>query len=836
MQQFTKLFSKSTILFILTCLLLPSFIFAYTAQAEAHIEFFDIKGHWGESYINTLRDNCGLNGYEDETGKPTGQFGPDTVITRAELAKVLLQCKFGKNVELDEKSEYFPDVKPETWYVGFINKAKQLGWIKGYEDGTFRPDNSVNRAEALKMILLSTIDEALIEDSEIPFNDIGKNSWYRKFVAHAYKKNVINGYPDGTFGPEKFMTRAEVSKVVRLAFAEKLVNKNEQPHKDTKNKEQEAQQVIPAPIVISGGGGGGGGGGSPTAGVQPVIILVEFGSVTTGSEEAAGDNMPNVIISGGVLNQAATIDVVLLNSGTATAGTDFTFLSPNTLTIPAGDYTTIQTIPVSGLTIIDDSEVEGNETIGFILQNPLGVIIGDANSDGSITQSAIYNIINDDTAPISGGGQVGVDMDMCNNALIPVNAVYVSLLGDDSNNGSFSAPYRTIYGALVNQTADLTIVLRGGTYVEPNELRIRQPNITIRSMPGEWAVIDRSADLDNIGVYFYVGSDGGSLQCTEVIGGFYAVSTETRWDWGDPSNRAGASNLLIENNLLHGSGRDVVKIKPNSDFITIRRNEIYNSGLADTPGNCNAEGIDNVNGDNMLVQNNFIHDICSTGVYFKGGATAGIVENNIIENTGGGGIMVGFDTSPEFFDLNVNPGYYENIGGIVRNNLIRNTQWEGIGLYSSKDAQVYNNTIINAAGTYHSPIFFGISFQDWDDQAGRPANLNPSIWNNVTSQSSAFNVPMISIRTTHDLGGLSGLEGEANMSGNCYYQESGAARFEDSRTKIDLGGGWLINWVGNLSEWKILSGSDTESIEVNPDFDANFQANGLCAGKGYLFE
>jgi hypothetical protein len=141
--------------------------------------------------------------------------------------------------------------------------------------------------------------------------------------------------------------------------------------------------------------------------------------------------------------------------------------------------------------------------------------------------------------------------------------------------------------------------------------------------------------------------------------------------------------------VLHDSKYDVIKIKPNCDYITIRNNEIYNSGQAfpgRPTGEDNAEGIDNVNGDNMKVQKNYIHDICSNAVYAKGGATDALNENNRIERAYGGGILVGFDTSPEFFDLTVNPQYFENIGGVVRNNLIVGTGLVGIGLYASKDA------------------------------------------------------------------------------------------------------------------------------------------------------
>ncbi|MCL2486518.1 MAG: right-handed parallel beta-helix repeat-containing protein, partial [Oscillospiraceae bacterium] len=309
----------------------------------------------------------------------------------------------------------------------------------------------------------------------------------------------------------------------------------------------------------------------------------------------------------------------------------------------------------------------------------------------------------------------------------PPNGVYVSPGGNDSTaTGSIGAPYRSINAALNAAPAGSTIILRGGTYQEHNNVRIQQPNVTVKSAYGEWAVIDFPLAHDpdtwrqTSAVRFDVNSSGGKLQSVEVVGGFYAVCLETKWDWGQP-DRSGASNIIIEDCIIRDSRNDVVKVKPNCDDVTIRYNEIYNSGREHvnhpdfTTGERNAEGIDNVNGDRMHVHNNYIHDICSNAIYAKGGAIDALIENNWIENAYGAGIMVGFDTSPEYFDLTVNPKYYENIGGVVRNNLIINTGWEGIGLYASKDAQVYNNTVVGAVtygtGKYHSPIYFGVANQ-----------------------------------------------------------------------------------------------------------------------------
>lgn len=433
----------------------------------------------------------------------------------------------------------------------------------------------------------------------------------------------------------------------------------------------------------------------------------------------------------------------------------------------------------------------------------------------------------------SRGRTPGIQQAICDSAEVTGPVRHVSLSGNDATaDGSAALSYRTLAAAVTAVNAaggGETILVHGGTYAEPNEIRIRVPNVTIRSAPGEWAVIDRTGgDAWEAGIYFYVGSDGGALSCIEVEGGYYVVSTETRWDWGDPDDRSGASHIRIENTRLHGSTADVIKIKPNSDDIQVRFNEIYNSGVGQTVGDCNAEGIDNVNGDRTLVAWNHIHDTCSTGVYLKGGGTDGVIEYNLIERTGAAGILLGFDTSPEFFDLQVNPDYYENIRGIARYNLIRDTGWAGIGFYAAKDAQAYNNTIIDAASLYHSPLYFGISFQDWEPEAGRPASLNPSLFRNiVVSEAVARDPPMVDIRLSTELGGLSGLEGYPTFYDNGYHRAMGTAVFHDGRS----------DWSGGLSAWQAHIQGDGGSQEGDPLLDGDdLPQNPLCAGRGYRWE
>ena len=433
-----------------------------------------------------------------------------------------------------------------------------------------------------------------------------------------------------------------------------------------------------------------------------------------------------------------------------------------------------------------------------------------------------------------------------NTADDPANGIYVSPDGNDSSAiGSIDKPFKSINAAMASApSSGATIILRSGTYRENGEVRIRRSNITIKSKKGEWAHIDlpfpaNPADQNdgNSAISFDPGVTNCKLQGIEVTGGFYAVCINTKWGWHGDDDYVAANNIIIEDCKLHNSRYDVVKVKPNCDNITIRYNEIYNSGRAitgsqSTNGEGNAEGIDNVNGDKMLVQNNYIHDIVGTGVYAKGGATDALIENNILKNINGAGIMVGFDTNLEYMeDGSEGPGfdYYENIRGIVRNNIVINAGWEGIGLYASKDAEVYNNTVVNAVcGSlqYHSGLYFGVAPQDGQTGFGHPANVNSKIHHNIISMWSNSNRPMIEIRYSLDNGGMSGFSGKPDMNNNCYYIAGKSAKFNDQRPSSPLENAGLAAWKTHIS-------GDNGSIEVNPSFDADYMpTNSQCTGMG----
>lgn len=114
--------------------------------------------------------------------------------------------------EVDDSEQLFTDIRVGNEYYGAVNYLVNAGVINGYSDGTFRPDRPVNRVESLKFILEAT--KSTLDNGSAPFRDTSDDQWYSKYLFTAYSKNIVNGNPDGTFRPTDTVNRAEFFKIL----------------------------------------------------------------------------------------------------------------------------------------------------------------------------------------------------------------------------------------------------------------------------------------------------------------------------------------------------------------------------------------------------------------------------------------------------------------------------------------------------------------------------------------------------------------------------------------------------------------------------------------------
>lgn len=110
----------------------------------------------------------------------------------------------------------FSDVEPGDEHYVAIQYMKERELVEGYEDGTFKPYQEINRAEALKVLLGAITKEQNTDTTDFYFPDVSPTDWYFEYVVAAFNSGLVEGYPDGSFHPEKTINKAESLKVALI--------------------------------------------------------------------------------------------------------------------------------------------------------------------------------------------------------------------------------------------------------------------------------------------------------------------------------------------------------------------------------------------------------------------------------------------------------------------------------------------------------------------------------------------------------------------------------------------------------------------------------------------
>ena len=154
--------------------------------------------------LNTDDHFAYIIGYPDGTVQPNGQ------ITRAEATTIFFRLLTDESREANlTKTNRYIDVAAGAWYNTAISTMTRAGIVDGYPDGTFRPDAPITRAEMSKIISLF----AKLDKNADRFSDIAGH-WAEKYIKLAAGNGWIEGYPDGTFLPQRNITRAETATMI----------------------------------------------------------------------------------------------------------------------------------------------------------------------------------------------------------------------------------------------------------------------------------------------------------------------------------------------------------------------------------------------------------------------------------------------------------------------------------------------------------------------------------------------------------------------------------------------------------------------------------------------
>ncbi len=189
-------------------LVFSALVFVALCGAARAASFSDVSlAHANAAAIDFLTKEGVIAGY------PDGSFRPENPVNRAEALKILLLAS-GITAQTTPQNE-FPDVSDEAWFAPFVASARVRGIAGGYPDGFFRPEQTVNLVESLKMLF--TTNKISLENYETKtklFADSEKSAWYNDFLLYAKTFEIVEADPTNQVFPATSLTRGQLAEIV----------------------------------------------------------------------------------------------------------------------------------------------------------------------------------------------------------------------------------------------------------------------------------------------------------------------------------------------------------------------------------------------------------------------------------------------------------------------------------------------------------------------------------------------------------------------------------------------------------------------------------------------
>lgn len=190
-------------------------LLSFGQLASAAQGFKDLSGNWASEHVLALARKGVVGGY------PDGTFRPNATVTRAELAKMVV-----KALALPTASKHsFRDAQ-RHWASNDIAAMRAAKLINGYEDGTFRPDQKINRAEITAIVVRTLNISDVVEAQELEntaFSDIAVTHWASRVITAANRLDILPPYFKGRFRPNERATRAEAAALINGALRLQVV-------------------------------------------------------------------------------------------------------------------------------------------------------------------------------------------------------------------------------------------------------------------------------------------------------------------------------------------------------------------------------------------------------------------------------------------------------------------------------------------------------------------------------------------------------------------------------------------------------------------------------------
>ncbi|MDU2109399.1 MAG: S-layer homology domain-containing protein [Peptoniphilus rhinitidis] len=182
------------------------------------------KEYTYEKEVKDIKEVKSFNKYV--VGYPDGTFGPEKNITRAEAVAMFTRLVRGK-VETTSRTTRYSDANNQ-WYSDALNYATEKGYISGYANGKFDPNANMTREEFAQMIskYVSENVKKAEDNTLISFKDVSDKNWSKSAIQDALERGIIKGYEDGTFKGDRDITRAEAVRMLNRTFDRKTTEKS----------------------------------------------------------------------------------------------------------------------------------------------------------------------------------------------------------------------------------------------------------------------------------------------------------------------------------------------------------------------------------------------------------------------------------------------------------------------------------------------------------------------------------------------------------------------------------------------------------------------------------
>lgn len=149
-------------------------------------------------------------------GRNSSEFGSNDSMTRSEVLRSIVQANCKKFSLQPVTRAPFPDVSVDHKDALYIDAAKRASIISGYGDGTYKPDRFISRAEAVKVVFQEVLGEqvAVFDGKVQPFKDIGESEWYVNYIRFGVEVGILKDNPAHTFLPHNAITREDITKLL----------------------------------------------------------------------------------------------------------------------------------------------------------------------------------------------------------------------------------------------------------------------------------------------------------------------------------------------------------------------------------------------------------------------------------------------------------------------------------------------------------------------------------------------------------------------------------------------------------------------------------------------